>query len=74
MSANEKLILALPNGRILEAVMPLLNLAGILPEREFDNPATRQLRSLRSSTRISTRWARRVSNANRVSAPTASVA
>lgn len=44
MSANEKLILALPNGRILEAVMPLLSRAGIMPEREFDNPATRQLR------------------------------
>jgi ATP phosphoribosyltransferase len=44
VSVNEKLILALPNGRILEAVMPLLNRAGIVPEREFDNPATRQLR------------------------------
>jgi ATP phosphoribosyltransferase len=42
--ANEKLVLALPNGRILEAVMPLLNRAGILPEPEFDNPKTRQLR------------------------------
>jgi ATP phosphoribosyltransferase len=41
---NEKLVLALPNGRILEAVMPLLNRAGIVPEPEFDNPATRQLR------------------------------
>ena len=44
MPANEKLVLALPNGRILEAVMPLLNRAGIVPEPEFDNPATRQLR------------------------------
>ncbi len=44
MPANEKLVLALPNGRILEAVMPLLNRAGIVPEREFNNPATRQLR------------------------------
>jgi ATP phosphoribosyltransferase len=44
VSANEKLILALPNGRILEAVMPLLNRAGIVPEPEFDNLATRQLR------------------------------
>jgi ATP phosphoribosyltransferase len=42
--ANEKLVLALPNGRILEAVMPLLNRAGIVPEPEFVNPATRQLR------------------------------
>lgn len=44
MAANEKLVLALPNGRILEAVMPLLNRAGIVPEAEFDNPKTRQLR------------------------------
>lgn len=44
MPPNEKLVLALPNGRILEAVMPLLNRAGIVPEAEFDNPKTRQLR------------------------------
>jgi ATP phosphoribosyltransferase len=42
--SNEKLVLALPNGRILTEVMPLLRRAGIEPEREFDNPATRQLR------------------------------
>jgi ATP phosphoribosyltransferase len=42
--ANEKLVLALPNGRILSEVMPLLRRAGIAPEPEFDNPATRQLR------------------------------
>ena len=44
MPANEKLVLALPNGRILSEVMPLLRRAGIAPEPEFDNPATRQLR------------------------------
>ena len=44
MSANDKVVLALPNGRILTEVMPLLNRAGISPEPEFDNPATRQLR------------------------------
>ncbi len=44
MSANEKLVLALPNGRILTEVMPLLKRAGIAPEPEFDNPKTRQLR------------------------------
>ncbi|HEX6980899.1 MAG TPA: ATP phosphoribosyltransferase [Alphaproteobacteria bacterium] len=44
MPANEKLVLALPNGRILTEVMPLLRRAGIEPEPEFDNPATRQLR------------------------------
>jgi ATP phosphoribosyltransferase len=42
--ANEKLVLALPNGRILSEVMPVLQRAGIAPEKEFDNPATRQLR------------------------------
>lgn len=42
--ANEKLVFALPNGRILSEVMPLLKRAGIAPEPEFDNPATRQLR------------------------------
>ena len=44
MPANEKLVLALPNGRILSEVMPLLRRAGIAPEPEFDNPQTRQLR------------------------------
>ncbi len=44
MPANEKLVLALPNGRILTEVMPLLRRAGIEPEPEFNNPATRQLR------------------------------
>jgi ATP phosphoribosyltransferase len=44
VSANDKLVFAVPNGRILKEVMPLLNRAGIVPEPEFDNPATRQLR------------------------------
>lgn len=43
MTANDKLILALPNGRILREVMPLLRRAGIEPEAEFDDPATRKL-------------------------------
>jgi ATP phosphoribosyltransferase len=42
--ANDKLILALSNGRILKEVMPLLYAAGIRPEAEFDNPDTRLLR------------------------------
>jgi len=42
--ANDKLILALSNGRILKEVMPLLTAAGIRPEPEFDNPDTRLLR------------------------------
>ncbi|MEN8195458.1 MAG: ATP phosphoribosyltransferase, partial [Pseudomonadota bacterium] len=32
MPANEKLVLALPKGRILEEVMPLVRAAGIEPE------------------------------------------
>ncbi len=43
MTANDKLILALPNGRILREVMPLLRRAGIEPEAEFDDPETRKL-------------------------------
>ena len=40
----EKLIMALPNGRILGEVMPLLRQIGIDPEPEFDDPKTRKLR------------------------------
>jgi ATP phosphoribosyltransferase len=43
VTANDKLILALPNGRILREVMPLLRQAGIQPEAEFDDPETRKL-------------------------------
>ncbi len=43
-SANSKLVLALPNGRILAEVAPLLKRAGIVPEPAFGDPATRQLR------------------------------
>ena len=43
VSGNEKLILAVPNGRILTEVMPLLRAAGIEPEPEFDDPDTRKL-------------------------------
>jgi ATP phosphoribosyltransferase len=43
VTANDKLILALPNGRILREVMPLLRRAGIEPEAEFDDPETRKL-------------------------------
>jgi ATP phosphoribosyltransferase len=38
------LILALPNGRILGEVMPLLRRIGIQPEPAFDDPNSRQLR------------------------------
>ena len=43
VSGNEKLILAVPNGRILTEVMPLLRAAGIEPEPEFDDPDSRKL-------------------------------
>lgn len=42
--ANDKLVLALPNGRILAEVLPLLARAGIAPEPAFSDPASRQLR------------------------------
>ena len=41
---SEKLVMALPNGRILGEVMPLLRRIGIEPEPEFDDPKTRKLR------------------------------
>ena len=46
------LIMALPNGRILAEVMPLLRRAGIEPESAFDNPASRQLRFTTSEPRL----------------------
>jgi len=44
MNVNEKLVLALPKGRILEEVMPLVRHAGIEPEAAFDDSKSRQLR------------------------------
>ena len=41
---NDKLVLALPKGRILEEVMPLVRHAGIEPEAAFDDSNSRQLR------------------------------
>ena len=43
LSANEKLVLALPKGRILEEVMPLVRAAGIEPEPAFGDPDSRLL-------------------------------
>ena len=37
--ANEKLILAIPKGRILKEAAPLLGRAGIEPEAAFADPA-----------------------------------
>jgi ATP phosphoribosyltransferase len=42
--ANAKLVLALPAGRILGEVLPLLARAGIAPEPAFADPESRQLR------------------------------
>ncbi|MEK9677058.1 MAG: ATP phosphoribosyltransferase [Rhodospirillaceae bacterium] len=43
MLANDKLILALPKGRILDDVMPLVRRAGIEPEAAFDDDNARRL-------------------------------
>ncbi len=44
MRGNETLVLALPRGRILGEVTPLLKRAGLEIERAFDDPEARQLR------------------------------
>ena len=44
MLANEKLILAVPRGRILKDVMPLIARAGIVPEAAFNDDDSRELR------------------------------
>ena len=36
--AEERLIMALPNGRILAEVMPLLRRIGVEPEPAFEDP------------------------------------
>jgi len=41
---NEPLVLALPKGRILSEVLPVVRRAGIEIEAAFDDPDTRQLR------------------------------
>jgi ATP phosphoribosyltransferase len=44
--------MALPNGRIIGEVMPLLRRIGIEPEPAFDDPASRQLRFRTSEPRL----------------------
>lgn len=44
MLANEKLILALPRGRILDEVLPLIGRAGLEPEDAFHQDDARQIR------------------------------
>src|SRR5260221_1211512 len=41
---NETLVLALPKGRILDKVVPLLTRTGIEIEAAFEDPESRQLR------------------------------
>ncbi len=41
---NNKLILAVPKGRILEELMPLLRKCDIIPEGDFTNASSRKLR------------------------------
>ena len=43
MSNSEPMIMALPKGRILKEVMPIIRAAGIEPEADFDNPKSRKL-------------------------------
>lgn len=44
MPKDKKIVLALPKGRILEEVIPLLNKVGITPENSFFDKSCRQLR------------------------------
>ena len=52
MVKDDKLILALPKGRILAEVMPILRRAGIEPEASFDDPNSRALRFTTSESRL----------------------
>ncbi len=44
MVNTDKLILAVPKGRILEELMPLLKTCGIAPEKDFTDDSSRKLR------------------------------
>ena len=44
MSATDPIVMALPKGRILKEVRPLLHAAGIVPEPDFDDENSRKLR------------------------------
>ena len=44
MLSNDNLVLALPKGRILEEIMPLIKRAGIEPEAAFNDTSSRRLR------------------------------
>jgi len=44
VNRSDRLVLALPKGRILDEAMPLVRAAGIEPEPAFDDPRSRALR------------------------------
>jgi len=44
VASDDKLVIALPKGRILDEAMPLVRAAGIEPEPEFDRDSSRKLR------------------------------
>jgi ATP phosphoribosyltransferase len=51
-AVDDRLIMALPTGRILDEVMPLLRRLGLVPEAAFDDPDTRRLRFATSDPRL----------------------
>ncbi len=53
MGSDANLVLALPRGRILAEVVPLLERAGIAPEAAFGDPESRQLRFATSDPALS---------------------
>ena len=53
MRSNDSLVLALPKGRILDEVMPMVREAGIEPEAAFDDPDSRLLRFETNQTNVS---------------------
>ena len=53
MPADAALVLAVPKGRILTELMPLLAHAGIAPEAAFDDPDSRQLQFATSDSGLS---------------------
>jgi ATP phosphoribosyltransferase len=44
MAANDNIVIALPKGRILKELMPVMRRIGIVPEAAFDDDDARQLR------------------------------
>ncbi|MBM3558995.1 MAG: ATP phosphoribosyltransferase [Alphaproteobacteria bacterium] len=52
MAGESALVMALPKGRILDEVMPLLRRAGVEPEPDFDDPDSRLLRFRTSDPRL----------------------